>query len=86
VVEFKEQIFKPLTVAGSFQSNDYWAVERRIKLPDLLDLRVIEFDEMNFAIVGVTPNGELLSRVKINATIYRHSDSFSLLYFIQPRG
>ena len=86
VFEFKEQIFKPLAVAGGFQPDDHSSVERNIKVANLFDLRVIKFDEMNFAVGGVTPNDELLSRVKINATINRHSDSFSLLYFIQPQG
>jgi len=51
-------------------------MERSIKGADLLDLRVIEFNDMDFAVGCVAPNDELLPRVKINATIYRHGDSF----------
>src|SRR5262245_33864907 len=74
--EFKEQIFKPLAVASGFQSNDHFALDRRIELTNLIHLRVIEFGDLNFAVLGITPNDELLSRVKINATISGHSDSF----------
>src|SRR5215475_2862077 len=76
VFEFKEQIFKPLGVAGGFQPNDHRSVERSIKGADLLDLRVIEFNDLNFAVGCVAPNDELLPGVKINATICWHSDSF----------
>src|SRR5262249_46947018 len=76
VVEFKEQLLKPGTVAARLEAHNGWTRQASIESLNLLKLVVPKLEMMNFAIVGVRPDDDLLPCVKINATIDRHGDSF----------